>query len=75
MTSKIWMTKRSMDYSTKISKMGGLPVTGIHTKISKTGVYPIRASFDHGNGPIYPFGPTGSIAKVLIDVHKIFQQR
>ncbi|KAG5576327.1 hypothetical protein H5410_056461 [Solanum commersonii] len=35
-TSKIWITKRSIDYSTR--------------KLAKRGVYPLRGSFDLENG-------------------------
>ncbi|KAG5576319.1 hypothetical protein H5410_056453 [Solanum commersonii] len=49
-----------MDYSTR--------------KLVKQGFYPLRGSFDLENGPVCPFGPTDSFAKVLTDVHEIFWQ-
>ncbi|KAG5576471.1 hypothetical protein H5410_056605 [Solanum commersonii] len=61
MTSKILMTKRSMDYSTQ--------------KVAKLGVYSLWDSFDLENGMIFPSEPIGSIAKVLTDVHEIFWQK
>ncbi|KAG5576360.1 hypothetical protein H5410_056494 [Solanum commersonii] len=61
MTSKIWITKRSIDYSTQ--------------KLAKPGVYPLRWSFDFENGSVYPLGPTISIAKFLTDIHKKVEQK
>ncbi|KAG5576377.1 hypothetical protein H5410_056511 [Solanum commersonii] len=50
MMSEIRITKRSMDYSTR--------------KSAKWVFSPHRGSFDLENGPIWPSGPTGSIAKL-----------
>ncbi|KAG5576362.1 hypothetical protein H5410_056496 [Solanum commersonii] len=41
-------------------------------KSSEQGVYPLWRSFDHENSSVFPFGPIGSIAKVLKDIHKKF---
>ncbi|KAG5576370.1 hypothetical protein H5410_056504 [Solanum commersonii] len=53
--SKIWITKRFMDYSTQIS--------------AKRGVYTLQGSFDHENESFCPSRPTGSISKVWMDIH------
>ncbi|KAG5576363.1 hypothetical protein H5410_056497 [Solanum commersonii] len=61
MTSKIWITKRSMVYSTQ--------------KLAKRGVYPLWAPFTLTMGRlVFPFGPTVSIAKVWTDVRENFWQ-
>ncbi|KAG5607750.1 hypothetical protein H5410_029242 [Solanum commersonii] len=36
---------------------------------------PALGSFDLKIGPVYSWGPTGSIAKVLTDVHENFWQK
>ncbi|KAG5576425.1 hypothetical protein H5410_056559 [Solanum commersonii] len=61
MTSEIWITKRSMDYS--------------RGKFAKRGVYLLWGSFDLENEFIFPSRPTSSIAKVLADVQEIFKQK
>ncbi|KAG5569181.1 hypothetical protein H5410_058947 [Solanum commersonii] len=58
MTSKIWITTKSMDYSTQ--------------KLAKRWVYSLRVSFDLENGPIFPSSSIDSIAKVLTNVYEKF---
>ncbi|KAG5576364.1 hypothetical protein H5410_056498 [Solanum commersonii] len=55
MTSKIWITKISMDYSSR--------------KLAKREVYLLRGLFDLENGTVCLSGQTTSKAKVLMDVH------
>ncbi|KAG5576341.1 hypothetical protein H5410_056475 [Solanum commersonii] len=75
MMSEIWITKRSIDYSTR--------------KLAKWGAYLFWGSFDLENGPICPsretgcnakwpifsFQPTDSIAKVLTESKKNFSKK
>ncbi|KAG5576424.1 hypothetical protein H5410_056558 [Solanum commersonii] len=83
MTSEIWITKRSMDYSIQKLKIWGVyplwspfnltmarfacqdqPAPYLSTqKSAKWWIYPLRGSFDHRNGLVYPSGPTSSIVK------------
>ncbi|KAG5588774.1 hypothetical protein H5410_049208 [Solanum commersonii] len=61
MRSELWITKKSIDYSTQ--------------KLTKWGVALLRGSFDLENGSFSLRGPTSSIAKVLTDVHEKIQQK
>ncbi|KAG5576408.1 hypothetical protein H5410_056542 [Solanum commersonii] len=73
MMSDICITKIYMVYSTR--------------KSANRGVYPLRGSFDHKNGPtlrgsfdlengpVCLLGPTDSIADVLTDVFEKFLQK
>ncbi|KAG5576331.1 hypothetical protein H5410_056465 [Solanum commersonii] len=58
MTSKIWITKRSIDCSTR--------------KLAKPGGYQLRGSFYLENGSVCQSRPTDSIAKVLTNDHRNF---
>ncbi|KAG5576333.1 hypothetical protein H5410_056467 [Solanum commersonii] len=60
MTSEIWITKRSMDNSTR--------------KLVKRVVYQLRGSSHLENRPICPSGQNDSITKVLTNVHKKFRK-
>jgi len=59
--SEFQINKKYMDYSTR--------------KLAKWGVYLLWGTFDLQNGTFWPCGLTGSIAKVLTDVHEIFWQK
>jgi len=58
---RIQITKKYMDYSTR--------------KSAKWGVYLLWGTFEFQNGTFWPWGLTGSTAKVLTDVHEIFWQK
>ncbi|KAG5576422.1 hypothetical protein H5410_056556 [Solanum commersonii] len=60
MTSEIWITKRFMEYSTQ--------------KSTKWGIYLFWGSFDFVNRSICTSRQTGSIARVLTDVHEKFSK-
>ncbi|KAG5576366.1 hypothetical protein H5410_056500 [Solanum commersonii] len=77
MTSKIWITKRAMDYRTRKLKSRSPkdPWTIAHENRQKWGIYPLRGSFDLKNGPVYPSRPTSSIAMVFTNVHEKITQK
>ncbi|KAG5576353.1 hypothetical protein H5410_056487 [Solanum commersonii] len=60
MRSKIWFTKRFMNYSTR--------------KLAKQMVYYLRGSFHLENGSVCRSGPIDSITKILTDVHENFDK-
>jgi len=59
--SEFQITKNSMDYNTR--------------KSAKWGVYLLWGTFELENGTFWSLGLTGSIAKVLTDVHEIFWEK
>ncbi|KAG5572582.1 hypothetical protein H5410_062348 [Solanum commersonii] len=82
MTLKFWITKKSMDYSTRKSAKwgvcllrGSFDLENRPVWLSGPTVSIAKGSFDLKNGQVWTSRPIGSISKVLTDIHEYFWQK